>query len=203
MASNHKQESDEIFLQGLRAAQVSLPKDVCPYDLVMTSENRSGVARLIWNDGWNFGKYVAIQKARKEMIEPIKQAIRAIFSNQKSYSGSCRVRNQGFRKAGFKYFSAKRETNEIASQIQKSKEFKLLKELYIEVYFPWRPSEDPYTFRVFDRQLTIFGDDTEERFRTLVSRYGERYGVKQAWHDYVYAPELDEIVRSALGGGSD
>lgn len=200
MASNHKQESDEIFLQGLCAAQGSLSKDVCPYDLVMTNEDWSGVNRLTWSDGWNFGKYVAVQKARKEMIEPIKQAIQVIFSNQDSYSESCRISNQGFLKAGFKYFSANRESNEIASRIRKSKEFKLIEELYIEVYLPCRPSEDPYTFRVFDRQLTIFGNDTEERFRALVSRYGERYGVQQAWHDYVYAPELDSIVKSALGG---
>lgn len=203
MARNYKQESDEIFLQGLRAVQGSLPRDVCPYDSVTANGDDGGANLLIWNDGWDFGKYVAIRKARKEMIGLIKQAIRSIFAHQDSYCQSCRVRNQGFRKAGFSYFSAKREFREIYSRIQDSKEFKLLKELYIEVYLPWRPSEDPYTFCVFDRQLRIMGSDTEEPFRKLVSRYGEHCGVDQAWHDYVHAPELGEIVQSALSDGID
>jgi hypothetical protein len=197
MSSDYKQKSEEWFVQGFCAAQGGLAENICPYDL----NESDGSAQLNWSDGWCFGRFVAVQKMRKDMIEQIKKAIRTIFAYQGEYADSCRIANTGLRKTGLKYFSEEKRSHAIACQIKQSKEFILLKELYIEVYLPCRPSEEPYTFMVFDRLMKVFGNnpDIERRMRKIVERYGERHGVKQAWSEYVYAEEIGEVVASALG----
>lgn len=200
MSLNSKQKIEEWFVQGLHAAQGGLAENICPYDW----ETDDGMARINWSDGWCFGKFVAVQKLRKDMTEQIKRAIQFIFSFQDAYAESYRIEHQGLLKAGFKYLSAKKDTSEITRQILQSKEFRLLKELNIQVYLPYLPSEAPYTFKIYDNQMNVFGNNsnTESRLRRIVTTYGERHGVQQAWHDYAYAEEIGSIVASALGNHS-
>lgn len=192
-----KETSEKHFLQGFSSAQGGLAAETCPYEYVPVDQE-ANIERVTapanWKQGWQFGRFVAIQRLRREKSEEIRNAIQAIFLHEAAYSEMQRTVNQGLLKAGLRYFTARRGSNQLARQIQQSKEFRLLQDLHIELYLPWRPSEQPY-FKLFDRQLQVFGFRSEEEtLRQLLARYGDRHGVRAAWHEYVHAEPIETMV---------
>lgn len=184
-----KQISEKYFLQGFSSAQGGLSADSCPYAYVPSGQGASIeeiCAPVNWNNGWKFGRFVAVQRLRNEKSDELHAAIRSLFQHEAELSELLSTVNQGPWKAGLRYFTARNRSDRIAREIRQSKEFRLLHDLQIELYMPWRPSESPYCFKLFDRQLAVFGSRCDERpLRQLLERYGDRHGVGAAWREYV------------------
>lgn len=192
MEASYKEISERHFLEGLSAAHGGLLAESCPYEY---SDNHSQTswaietAPLNWMEGWQLGRFAMMQSLREERFVDSQSAAMHLSTFQHDYAEACRVSNQGFRQAGLKKIWAGKYCNEIAAKIRSSREFKLLQDLCYEFYLPWRPSEAPYAFRVFDRQLSVFGGN-EETLRSLLTRYGDRHGVRSIWEQYVRAGAL-------------
>lgn len=195
------EEIDEgYFLEGLSSAGAGLAEEACPYEYVTGSSVTSDAqicAPLNWRNGWKYGKFLAVQRARIEKSVELRRALQDLFRHEDSHRKQCEILNRGILKGGLKYLSARRESAALATEIYESKQFRLLKALYIELYLPWRPEEYPYSFNVFDQLLKIFGDE-ERTLRQLVKQYGEKHGIQAAWYDYVqtYPSELISPRRS-------
>ena len=199
MPSTRNDIGEEHFLQGLSSARAGLAEETCPYDYVTdnASTDFSQIsAPANWRQGWQLGRLVAIQRARKEKEQELRSALGKLFSYEAAHCDQCEVLNRGFVKSGLKYLVARKESTKLAEQIKQSKEFRLLKDLYIELYLPWRPDEQPYAFKIYDHLLGVFGNaaDKERTLRQLVKRYGERHGVQAAWHEYVQAEPVEMLV---------
>ena len=196
MQSAAKEVDETYFLEGLSSARAGLAEETCPYEYVAENSVTSGSqirAPSNWRLGWKYGRYIAIQRARKEKTVEILNALRDLFRHEDTHCKQCEILNRGLLKAGLKFIAAQRESAKLAAQIRTSKSFRLLKDLYIDLYLPWRPEEYPYKFKVFDRQLNIFGDE-ERTFRRLVQIYGERHGVQAAWYEYVRTDSIESLV---------
>jgi hypothetical protein len=193
-----KQTSEKYFLQGLSSAQGGLSAETCPYAYVPSDQDASVeeiCAPVNWSEGWQFGRFVAIERLRKEKSDEVRTAIRAIFQHEIAWSEMLCTVNRGLLKAGLNYFTARRISSRLARQIRQSKEFRLLHDLRIELYLPCRPDEHPYRFKLFDRQLEVFGFRTEEKkLRQLLERYGDRHGIGAAWREYVHAEPIEKMI---------
>jgi hypothetical protein len=192
MTNDYKRAQEEHFLQGLSSAKGGLPAETCPHPWT----DDSAEAASSWGRGWSFGKLVLVQTLRKEKSDEIKAAIAHLFSYQVQYAEGCRIQNQGFFKAGLKYFAARRESNEIARHIMGSKEYRLLKDVGIDFFIPWRPSEAPYSFRLHysDSFQRYYSAEYEQSFRKLVNQYGESHGILAAWRDYQSSTPVEDLL---------
>ena len=193
---DQKIRGEKYFLQGLSSAKGGLSEESCPYPPKTESTNESNIdeiAEIYWKKGWRFGKFILVQTLRKEKFNEIKAAIAQLNSYQNQYSEWCRIENAGFLKSGFKYFSARRGSNSLARHIRQSKEHRLLQDVWFEFYIPWRPSEDPYMFRLIDRRMDIFwhSQQGEIHFQELVNQYGDSHGVRAAWQEYLSPSEIE------------
>lgn len=199
MPSTPNDIGEEHFLQGLSSARAGLAEETCPYhyvtDNASTDVNQIS-APVNWRQGWQLGRFVAIQRARKEKEQELQSALGKLFSYEAAHCDQCEVLNLGFAKSGLKYLLARKESTKLAEQIKQSKEFRLLRDLYIELYVPCRPNEHPYTFKIYDQLLGVFGNaaNKERTLRQLVERYGERHGVQAAWHEYVQAESTEMLA---------
>jgi len=194
MTNDFKKAGEQYFLQGLSSAKGGLPQETCPYSFTADQNPEpsiNGVAAVNWRQGWQFGKFVVVQKLRKEKFDEIKAAISHLLSYQDQYAEGCCIVNQGLFKSGLKYFAARRKSNEIARYIRRRKEYQLLKDVWIDFYIPWRHSEAPYSFRLYDRRTAIVG---ENNFRELVSRYGESHGVLAEWREYLASTPIENVL---------
>lgn len=203
MPSNAREIDEQHFLQGVSSAKAGLAEETCPYEYVADNSETSITeicAPVNWRQGWQYGKFVAIQRARVEKAQEIQNSIAELFRFEGPHCEQCEILNRGLMKSGLKYFSTQKESSKLADQIQMSKEFRLLKDLYIELYLPWRPEENPYKFKIFDRLLDIFGSggDKERTLRDLVKRYGERHGVRAAWCKYVHTESVELLAQNRV-----
>lgn len=190
-----KEAAERHFLEGLDAARGGLGSDSCPYQLIDANVNASTEVRTApvnWMIGWQFGRFTMMQSLRKARVSELKSAVQHLMQFQREYTETSRVSKQGLIRSRLKSICANRRSNEIVKNIRASREFKLLEDLHYEFYFPWRESEDPYEFRLVDRQLAVFGYDgnSEKTLRQLLSRYGDRHGVRAAWEEYVRSDPL-------------
>lgn len=193
MSESYKEASERHFLEGLGAARGGLGHDRCPYQYPAEEVSlATSTAPLNWSEGWQFGRFTMMQTLRRERILELQPALRHLGQFQSEFSEACRVSNQGLFQSGLKSIQASRRLNEIAASVKASREFKLLHDLRYEFYLPWHATEAPYEFRLFDRQLAVFGygGNSEETLRSLLQRYGEQHGVRAAWEEYVRAEPL-------------
>ncbi|MDH4426401.1 MAG: hypothetical protein QE495_08115 [Acidovorax sp.] len=200
MPSRASETDEQYFLEGLSSARAGLAFETCPYDYVMDDSVTNAAqicAPVNWGDGWKFGKFLSVQRARAEKSAELHRALEELFRHEEDHRRQCEILNRGLIKGGLKYLSTQRESTALSTQIRNSKQFRLLTDLYIDLYLPWRPDEQPYDFRVFDQLLKIFGDE-EKTLRRIVKQYGEKHGVQAAWRDYVqtYPSELINFRRS-------
>lgn len=203
MPPTAREIDEQYFLQGISSARAGLAEETCPYEYVSdTSDARIAeiCAPVDWRQGWKFGKFVTVQRARVDKSQEIQKAIRELVRFERAHCEQCEIINRGPMRSGLKHFSTQRESSKLAAQIRASKEFRLLKDLYFELYLPWRADEGPYTFKVFYRILDIFstGGDKEKTLRDLVVRYGERHGVQAAWHEYVHAESVELLANARV-----
>lgn len=195
MSETFRDASERQFLEGLSAARGGLSEQSCPYnysDDQSSTRGDSATARLNWAEGWQFGRFTMMQALRRDRLRDLKSAVERLTYFQSEYAEACRVSNQGLLQSGLKSIRAKKRSNEIAANIMASREYKLLQDLQYEFYLPWRHSEAPYEFKLFDRQLAVFGYDghSERVLRRLLNQYGDRHGVRTAWEEYVRAEPL-------------
>lgn len=193
MPESYKEASERHFLEGVVAARGGLGQDRCPYQYAAEEVSlATSTAPLNWAEGWQFGRFTMMQTLRRGRALELQSALRHLGQFQTAFSEACRVSNQGLLQSGLKSIQASRRLNEIAASIKDSREFKLLHDLGYEFYLPWRPTEAPYEFRLFDRQLAVFGynGNSEQTLRSLLQRYGEQHGIRVAWVEYVRAEPL-------------
>lgn len=184
--------SEEYFIQGLRAARDGLHQERCPYKLSESGGDTESLARVNWLYGWRFGRFTMTQALRRDNRDKVELAVRTIYKYQSDYQSACHLANQGLMRSRLKCARAKRDAHRIVAFILATPENKLLKDLQYELYFPSRPSEAPYKFRLFDRQLAVFGHKcNEDTLRRLLECYADRHGVKAAWHEYINAGSAD------------
>lgn len=186
--SERSRTSEDHFVQGLHAARGGLDQECCPYRLPESGTDAESLARVNWRYGWQFGRFTTTQALRRDSRDKVELAVQEIYKYQPDYQSACHLANQGLIRSRLKCTRAKRDTHRIAAFILATPENKLLEDLQYELYFPSRPSEAPYMFRLFDRQLAVFGYKCDEdTLRRLLRWYGDRHGVKAAWHEYIHA----------------
>lgn len=200
MPSTYSDIAEQHFIQGLVAARGGLGPDSCPYahaDDPSVKATASITAPVNWMDGWRFGRFTMTQALRRDRSSELQTAVARLFQFQDEYSEACRVSSKGLVASGLKSLRASRRAEEIAVQIKECWEYKLLHDLCYEFYLPWRQSEVPYAFRIYDHQLDVFGygGGSEQTLRALLSRYGDRHGVRAAWEEYIRSEPLHEPTR--------
>src|SRR5690554_1910496 len=184
--------SEDYFVAGLHAALGGLDQERCPYMPYESASSAECLARLNWCYGWQFGRFTMSLSLRRESRDKVQLAVQRIHKYQKAYQSACDLANQGLIQSRLKCVRAKREAHRIAAFLLKSQENKMLEDLQYELYIPMRASEAPYKFKLFDRQLAVFGNNCDEgTLRRLLQWYGDRHGVKAAWHEYVHAASVD------------
>lgn len=190
--SDRSKAAEDHFVQGLHAAQAKLDQERCPYTRSESGTDADDFARTHWSYGWQFGRFTMMQGRRRDDRDKVELAVKELQKFQLDYQRACDLANQGLIRSRLKCLRAKRDVDRIAASILATPEGKLLKDLQYELYFPFRPSEAPYKFRLFDRQLAVFGSKCDDHtLRRLLGWLGDRHGVKAAWHEYVHAGSVE------------
>lgn len=193
------QKTEQIFLEGISAGESGLPDSICPYPYldrsIFTGEETTQIAAPAnWRSGWELGKVRSILALRTEKRADVLSGISAIIESESDFLSACISIEKGFLRTGLEYFSAKKSLKNTWAAFGLNPNIKLLYFLRIRPY--WQDGR----WNFADDLLGDVSHNSEKWFRQLVSRYGEKHGVKLVWSTYIRESDyLSKIIEDVRG----
>ena len=186
--------SEQHFQEGISAGKAGLSREACPYVLDVKSDAEQPMpdtARMYWALGWSLNEFERVLRARVALRDQLRKAIATLLQHQGPYQHHCVTEELGLFRGGLAYLRSRRASIRIANQIRESKEIRLLQELQFDFYIPWRKEERPYRFVITDQLQT---PGREKMMQDLVRSFGDRFGVREAWHLYLAKEEVQDLL---------